>query len=170
MCRSLQKVLIYLFGDLNRFQHCTGHITTGSWKGRGNLYIQFVGVLCCELPTNDKQLPAFPLEAMPGIEPRPQRWETRVLPLCHHGPSLQKLLKLLILYTCICLYTNSLSLNISLCCWHVFILTLDILFQIQWWLSIPILQFLSLIYQLLKSHKIQKIEFTPNAFSLLYTE
>ena len=23
---------------------------------------------------------------MPGIEPRPQRWEARVLPLCHHGP------------------------------------------------------------------------------------
>ena len=24
---------IYLFGVLRRFQHCTGHITTGSWKG-----------------------------------------------------------------------------------------------------------------------------------------
>ena len=24
---------------LFRFQHCTGHITTGSWKGRGNQYI-----------------------------------------------------------------------------------------------------------------------------------
>ena len=23
---------------------------------------------------------------MPGTEPRPQRWEVRVLPLCHHGP------------------------------------------------------------------------------------
>ena len=22
-----------------------------------------------------------------GIEPRPQRWEARVLPLCHRGPS-----------------------------------------------------------------------------------
>ena len=29
----------YLFGVLRRFQHCTGHITTGSWKGRGNQYI-----------------------------------------------------------------------------------------------------------------------------------
>ena len=28
-----------LFGFLRRFQHCTGHITTGSWKGRGNQYI-----------------------------------------------------------------------------------------------------------------------------------
>ena len=31
--------LICLFGVLRRFQHCTGHITTGSWKGRGNQYI-----------------------------------------------------------------------------------------------------------------------------------
>ena len=59
----------------------------GSWKGRGNQYIQFVRVLYCKLPTNGKQLPAFPLEAVPGTELRPQRWEARVLPLCHHGPS-----------------------------------------------------------------------------------
>ena len=38
----------------------TGHITMGSWKGRGNQYIQFVRVLYCKLPTNGKQLPAFP--------------------------------------------------------------------------------------------------------------
>ena len=79
-------LFIYLFGVLRRFQHCTGHITTGSWKGRGNQYIQFARVLYCKLPTNGKQLPAFPLKAMTGIEPRPQRWETRVLPLCHRGP------------------------------------------------------------------------------------
>ena len=30
---------IYLFGVLHRFKHCTGHITMGSWKGRGNQYI-----------------------------------------------------------------------------------------------------------------------------------
>ena len=59
---------------------------TGSWKGRGNQYIEFVRVLYCKLPTNGKQLPAFPLEAVPGIEPRPQRWEARMLPLCHQGP------------------------------------------------------------------------------------
>ena len=75
-----------LFWVLRRFQHCTGHITTGSWKGRGNQYIQFARVLYCKLPTNGKQLPAFPLEAVTGIEPRPQRWEARVLPLCHRGP------------------------------------------------------------------------------------
>ena len=59
-------VFIYLFGVLRRLQHCTGHITTGSWKGRGNQYIQFVRVLYCKLPTNGKQLLAFPLEAIPG--------------------------------------------------------------------------------------------------------
>ena len=57
----------------------------GSWKGRGNQYIQFVRVLYCKLPANGKQLPAFPLQAVAGIEPRPQRWEARVLPLCHLG-------------------------------------------------------------------------------------
>ena len=76
---------IYLFAVLRRFQHCTGHIMTGSWKGRGNQYIQFVRVLYCKLPTNGKQLPAFPLEALPGTEPWPQRWQ--VLPLCHRDPS-----------------------------------------------------------------------------------
>ena len=54
----------------------------GSWKGRGNQYIQFVRVLYCKLPTNGKQLPAFPLEAVSGIEPRPQRSEATVLPPC----------------------------------------------------------------------------------------
>ena len=27
-------LFIYLFGVLRHFQHCTGHIMTGSWKGR----------------------------------------------------------------------------------------------------------------------------------------
>ena len=84
--QAMKMAFIYLFGVLRHFQHCTGHITTGSWKGRGNQYIQFVRVLYCKLLTNGKQLPAFPLEAVLGIEPRPQRWEARVLPLCHRGP------------------------------------------------------------------------------------
>ena len=84
--RESFDVFIYLFGVSHRFQHCTGHITTDSWKGRGNQYIQLVKVLYCKLPTNGKQLPAFPLEAVPGMEPRSQRWEARVLPLCHRGP------------------------------------------------------------------------------------
>ena len=83
--KCYKDAFIY-FGVLRHFQHCTGHITTGSWKGRGNQYIQFTRVLYCKLPTNGKQLPAFPLKAMTGIEPRPQRWEARVLPLCHRGP------------------------------------------------------------------------------------
>ena len=29
-------IFIYLFGVLYRFQHCTGHITMGSFVGRGN--------------------------------------------------------------------------------------------------------------------------------------
>ena len=37
----------------------------GNLKGRGNQYIQFVRVLYCKLPTSGKQLPAFPLEAVP---------------------------------------------------------------------------------------------------------
>ena len=54
---------INLFGVLRHFQHCTGHITMGSWKGRGNQYIQLVKVLYCKLPSNSKlkQLSAFPL-------------------------------------------------------------------------------------------------------------
>ena len=88
MClRSCILVFIYLFGVLCRLQHCTGDIMTDSWKGRGNQYIQFVMVLYCKLPTNGKQLPAFPLEDVPGAKPRPQRWEATVLPLYHRGPA-----------------------------------------------------------------------------------
>ena len=32
---------------------------TGSWKGRGNQYIEFARVLYCKLPTNGKELPAL---------------------------------------------------------------------------------------------------------------
>ena len=87
LCFHWNQPCNFLFGVLRRFQHCTGHITTGSWKGRGNQYIEFAGVVYCKLPTNGKQLPAFPLKAVTEIEPRPQRWEVRVLPLCHRGPS-----------------------------------------------------------------------------------
>ena len=51
---------IYLFGVLCHFQHYTGHIMMGSWKGRGNQYIQLVKVVYCKLPTNGKQLPTLP--------------------------------------------------------------------------------------------------------------
>ena len=45
------------------------------------------------MPTNSKQLPAFPLETVPGTELRPQRWEARVLPLCHLGPVVASICK-----------------------------------------------------------------------------
>ena len=83
---SILFYVFYLFGVLRRFQHCTCHIMTGIWKGRGNQYIQFIRVLYCKLLTNGKQLPAFPLEAVPRTEPQRQRWEARVLPLCHRDP------------------------------------------------------------------------------------
>ena len=95
------QCIIYLFGVLHHFQHCTGHITTGSWKGRGNQYIQFVRVLYCKLLTNGKQLPAFPCEAVRGTEPWPQRWEARVLPLSHRVP-FQCIIKLIAM----CRYTK----------------------------------------------------------------
>ena len=50
------SLYVYLYGVLCRFQCCTGHITTGSWKGRGKQHIQLVTVLYCKLPTNSKQL------------------------------------------------------------------------------------------------------------------
>ena len=66
---------VYLFGILLGFKHCTGHIMTGSYVGRGNQYIQLVKVLYCKLPTNGKQLPAFPLKVRPGFELRSQMWK-----------------------------------------------------------------------------------------------
>ena len=62
-------LFLYFFGVLRCFQHCTCHIGTGSWEGRGNQYRQLVKVLYCKLPTNSKQLPAFPLEVGSGTEP-----------------------------------------------------------------------------------------------------
>ena len=82
---QIQGFFSIIWGFLRPFQHCIRHITTGSWKGRGNQYIEFARVLYCKLPTNGKQLPAFPHKALTGIEPRPQRWEARVLPLYHRG-------------------------------------------------------------------------------------
>ena len=55
---------VFILGFMSLFN--TVQVTTGSWKGRGNQYIQFVRVLYCKLPTNSKQLPAFPLEATLG--------------------------------------------------------------------------------------------------------
>ena len=77
---------IYLFGFFYvAFNTVQVNITTGSWKGRGNQYIQLVKVLYWKLPTNGKQQPAFPLEVEPGFELRSQKCEMRVLPLSHRG-------------------------------------------------------------------------------------
>ena len=59
---------------------------TGSWKGRGNQYIQFVRALYCKLSANAKKVSVFPFEGVLGVEPQPQRLEARVLTLCHRGP------------------------------------------------------------------------------------
>ena len=79
--------IFYLFGVLCHFQHFTGHITTGSWKGRGNQYIQLVKVLCCKLLTNGKQLPACPLEG-DGNQTLSQRLEASVNTLLSRSPLL----------------------------------------------------------------------------------
>ena len=57
----------------------------GSVLGRGSQYIQLVKVLHCKLPTISKQLPTFPHKVL-GLNHQPQRWEARMLPLCHRSP------------------------------------------------------------------------------------
>ena len=51
--------IIYLFGLSLRFQHFAGHITRGSFVGRGSQHIHLVQVLYCKPPTFSKQLPTF---------------------------------------------------------------------------------------------------------------
>ena len=66
LCRpglSAPKKKICLFGVLRRFQHCTGHITTGSLKGRGNLVIvkftpQFLWLLHDDMPKECGGIPS----------------------------------------------------------------------------------------------------------------
>ena len=85
--KKKKKSIIYLFGVLCRFQHCTGYITTGSFVGRGNQYIQLVSrFLYCKLPAISKQLPTF--HQVQGLNHRPQRWEASVLPsVCYPSHS-----------------------------------------------------------------------------------
>ena len=73
--------LFIYFGVLRSFQHCTGHIMTGSFVARGNQYTQLVKVLYCKLPTMGKQLPTFPHKVR-GVNRQPQRWEASVLQHC----------------------------------------------------------------------------------------
>ena len=53
----------------------------GSFMGRGSQYIHLAKVLYCKLPTNGKQLPAFPLEGRLGFELQSRRWEASVTTL-----------------------------------------------------------------------------------------
>ena len=69
---------VYLFGIYLAFN--TVH--------RRNQYIQLVKVLYCKLSTISKQLPTF-LHKILGLNRQPQRRETSVLPLHHHGPTPQ---------------------------------------------------------------------------------
>ena len=70
-------LFIYLFRTLCHFQHCTGHMTTGSYGGRGNQYIQLVRALYCKLLTIGKQLSTFPHNVR-GLNLWTQRWEASV--------------------------------------------------------------------------------------------
>ena len=56
------------------------YILMGSWKGRENQCIQLVMVLNCKLPTNGKQLPAFPGQ----VRIQTPNSEVSVLPLLTH--------------------------------------------------------------------------------------
>ena len=62
----------------------------GSWIGRGNQYIyslsRYSTVNFQAMASNDQ---LSPLEVVLGTEPRLQRWEARVLPLCHRDPVLK---------------------------------------------------------------------------------
>ena len=64
---KMYSIFIWVLTSLST--RCIGNITTGSFVGRENQYIQLVKVLYCKLPTNGKQLPAFPHEVGPGFEP-----------------------------------------------------------------------------------------------------
>ena len=96
-CTTVVHYLIYLglkvtFNTLYRSYH------DGSFVGRGNQYIQLLKVLYCKLPTNCKQLPVFPLEVGSETKLQSQRWEARVLPLCHRGFLLVKVIQLQLIF------------------------------------------------------------------------
>ena len=82
----LKVFILFIWVLTSLSTHCIGHIMMGSFMGRPNQYIQLVKVLYCKPPTNSKQRPAFPLQVGLGFELWSQRWEVRVLPLCHLGP------------------------------------------------------------------------------------
>ena len=81
----LRTAVFYLFGVLCRFQvesFNTVQVISRRVVGRAEETSTYSSSRICTVNCR----PTFPLEAMTGIEPWPQRWEARVLPLCHHGP------------------------------------------------------------------------------------
>ena len=84
---QLKEAVFFLFIHLGFYVTFNTVQVISRWVvGRTEETSTYSSLGFCKLSTNGKQLPAFPHEAMPGIEPRPQTWEARVLPLCHHGP------------------------------------------------------------------------------------
>ena len=74
-CIEALCIYFYLFGGLRQFKHCTGHITTGSWKGIGNQYDSLSGfcTVNCRPTASNYQLSC--LRPCWEPKPRPQRWE-----------------------------------------------------------------------------------------------
>ena len=77
---SVVKLLYFVLPG----QLILGHITTGSFVGRANQYIQLVKVLYCKWLAIRKQLPTFPNKVW-GLNGPSQKWEASVLPLRHCG-------------------------------------------------------------------------------------
>ena len=75
---------------LHCFQHCTGHITRGSWKGRGNQYIQLVSRFCtvnCRPTASNYQLPHLKSGREPNPDLRGGRQE------CYHSATVAPTMK-----------------------------------------------------------------------------
>ena len=79
------KLFIYLIEFYCLLQYSVGHILIGSSMGRRNQFIQLVKILYCKLPTISKQLQTLPHRVW-GLNCRPHRWETSVLPQHHCSP------------------------------------------------------------------------------------
>ena len=75
----------FLFIVSHCFQHCTGHITLGSFMDRENQHTHLVKILYRTLPIIGDQLPTIP-HKFQGLNRRPQRWKASVLLLLQRAP------------------------------------------------------------------------------------
>ena len=71
--------ILYLFGVLCPFQHCTVHITTGSWKGRGTYSSSEYCTVNCQLTASNYQLSH--LRPCQELNPGLRGWRRE----CHHS-------------------------------------------------------------------------------------